>query len=706
MPTLLSVDIWDTLLRRRCHPEEVKLFTARVLWLTQHPSLRPRFQDPRALAEHRVRCEAAIAEQRAAAGLDNEYSIEEVLDRWLSHVLAPGVPAARRAAIAEMLVIAEVEQERLVVYPDARIAQMLRHHGADHVVGLSDFYLGERHLRRILAGAAPDVPLARVFVSCDCYLNKIKGRLFSHAQREMLAEPEHHTHIGDHPWSDVESPRRFGVRAIHYHNPDEEPKRAAHRARWDQRCRGNFVPTAQLLTRALRERCEPPADLDPRQRQLYQVGFGASPIYAALVLGAMQEAHLLGAPAVHYFTREGEFFRRVHKALAPHRPFGLPAPRAELLEVSRLCTFLPSLREVSTREFMRVWSQYSTQSMAQLLRTLDVNPLPFEPFFRKHGIEPDAQIRHPWKDARVKRLFADRLFVRLVEQQRDRRREVVLEYLRSRGLGRGPAVVVDIGWRGTIQDNIAHLLPDCHIAGWYLGLVKLLNEQPPNAVKRAIGPDERVQSQVLLQIIHNCSPLEMLANTDTGSVRRYERAPDGAVRAVRQHDDAEDAVWREHTRHFQDGVIAAAPAIAEWVRTFSVRPEEMRPLVTDLLRTLKGNPPLVLAEAYFSLRHNETFGVGDFVDKRAELAPEILRKGEESQGSDPDFVAAVEATDWPQGLLRLLGREELCRDYNRFREERARKIDQRLARQRAKAAAKPPAGANGRAAAAAPAAAP
>ena len=27
MPPLLSVDIWDTLLRRRCHPDEVKLAT-------------------------------------------------------------------------------------------------------------------------------------------------------------------------------------------------------------------------------------------------------------------------------------------------------------------------------------------------------------------------------------------------------------------------------------------------------------------------------------------------------------------------------------------------------------------------------------------------------------------------------------------------------------------------------------------------------
>jgi FMN phosphatase YigB (HAD superfamily) len=681
MPTLLSVDIWDTLLRRRCHPDEVKLFTARRLWVARRAELRPRYPGPWQLLEQRVRCEAAIAAQKHAAGLDNEYTIEEVFDRWLAQVLHPRTPPARRGAIAEALVAAEVEQERRVVYPDARIVRLLAHHGADRVVGLSDFYLGERHLRRIVSGACPDLPLARIFVSSDCYVNKIKGRLFAHAQREMLADPEHHTHIGDHPWSDVESPRRFGIRAIHYLNPEEEPKRALHRARFEQRRRGDFVATSRLLADTLAARSAPPPELDPRQRELYHAGFTAAPIYAALVLGAMQEAHVQGAPAVHYFTREGEFFQRVHQAMAPAQPFGLAPPRARLVGVSRLCTFLPSLREVSTREMMRVWKLYSTQSMGQLLRTLDVSSMPFEPLLRKHGLALEPAIQHPWKDPRVQRLFADPLFIRLVEQQRDRRREVLLEYLRAQDFGRGPAVVVDIGWRGTIQDNIAHLFPGRRIVGWYLGLVRLLNDQPANAAKHAIGPDGRTDPDTLLQIIYNVSPLEMLANTDGGSVRRYERGPDGAVRAVRVHDEGEDDVWRRYTRYFQQGVLAAAPLVAEWARTFAIDPLEMRPLVLDLLRMLKANPPRVLAEAYFSLRHNETFGVGGFVEKRAELAPELLRKGEESRGSDPEFVAAVEATDWPQGLLKLLGRDELCRQYNRFREDRAMRNDQRRARQ-------------------------
>ncbi|VAX37575.1 FIG00857420: hypothetical protein [hydrothermal vent metagenome] len=686
MPTLLSVDIWDTLLRRRCHPDEVKLFTARLLWTAHRQKLRPRFGNPWHLLDERVRCEATIASEREAAGLDNEYAVEEVCVRWLDQSFRPDVPAAVRASIVDRLVEAEVEQEQRVVYPDRRCLRLLQHHGADRVIGLSDFYLGERHLRRIIEHACGKVPFERIFVSADCLVNKMRGRLFAHAQREMVAEPGHHTHIGDNEWSDVKSPKRFGVRGIHYLNPDEEPARARHRTRYEARQKGNFVPTAQVLTRTLRERCSPPADLNPTQRELYEIGFQTAPVYVALVLGAMQHAHALGCPAVHYCTREGEFFKKIHEAIAPVQPFGLPAPRARLLEVSRVCTFMPSLREVSTREMMRVWNLYSSQSIAQLLKTLDVNPLPFEPILAKHGIDPELVITHPWKDPRIQRLFADPLFQRLIEQQRDRRRAIALEYLQSKGFGKGPVVMVDIGWRGTIQDNLAHLLPETPIAGWYLGLVGFLNDQPPNTTKHAIGPDARLDPELLMQIIYNVSPLEMIANTDSGSVKRYQRAHDGSIVATRVHDEAEDSVWQRYTQYFQRGALAAAPLVARWARTFAVEPTEMKPMVIDLLRTIKATPPRVLAEAYFALNHNEIFGVGGFLEKRADLPAELLRKGEESRGSDPEFVAAIESSDWPQGLLCLLGHEELCRQYNAFREDRSRKIDKRLAAKARKAA--------------------
>src|SRR6185503_14091498 len=61
---LLTVDVWDTLLRRHCHPDEIKLFTARYLLLTRADALKPAFKNAVALVEQRIRCEQALGQQR------------------------------------------------------------------------------------------------------------------------------------------------------------------------------------------------------------------------------------------------------------------------------------------------------------------------------------------------------------------------------------------------------------------------------------------------------------------------------------------------------------------------------------------------------------------------------------------------------------------------------------------------------------------
>src|SRR5690606_38757971 len=119
-------------------------------------------------------------------------------------------------------------------------------------------------------------------------------------------------------------------------------------------------------------------------------------VFVGLALMAEEEAIRRGVDRVFYCTREGEFFGRVHTAIAGVRPTGLAGPEAVLLEVSRIATFFPSLQEFSTDELMRLWRLYSRQSLGQLLTSLGVRGLSAEPFLRKYGIDPGRVIHWPW----------------------------------------------------------------------------------------------------------------------------------------------------------------------------------------------------------------------------------------------------------------------------------------------------------------------
>lgn len=67
-------------------------------------------------------------------------------------------------------------------------------------------------------------------------------------------------------------------------------------------------------------------------------------------------------------------------------------PEIDIIEVSRLATFAPSLQEISIKEMMRVWNLYSTQSISSLFKTLNVAPETFQSFIDKYGIPADEQI--------------------------------------------------------------------------------------------------------------------------------------------------------------------------------------------------------------------------------------------------------------------------------------------------------------------------
>lgn len=675
MPTLVTTDIWDTILRRRCHPDEVKLATARFLWLWKNAELRPAFNSPRVLMDARVRAEHEIATTNRARGLDDEYRIEEVMERWVGEVLRTESVPHGPAEVAAELVAFEFERECEVCYADDMLPRVLADLKADRVMALSDFYMSGALMQRLVFLRAPGVKLDDVMVSCDPYLNKRSGRLFRHLHRELAGAPPAHVHVGDNPHSDVAAAASLGVRAVHFINPREEALRAAHTARFRVRVDTGRVDVSSL-SRELESQFTPPDVFNARERALYALGVRLAPFFAGFILSAMEEAWKRAVGTIHYCTREGEFFAAVHRAMAGVCPegrlLGLTVPADRVIEVSRLATFFPSLREVTPREFMRVWNLYSTQSIGQLLATLGVDRFAAEPLLARHAIDPAVPIKYPWQDPRAVALLSDPMFVRLLERQRNRRRDTLLGYLESRGIRRGDRanVLVDIGWRGTIQDNLAYILPGTHLAGVYLGMQPPLNEQPVNTSKTAFGPDMRSDEPLTASLLSDVAVLEMLCNAPGGSVIGYAQGTGGPV-AIRESNAGEDAVHEAHTRFFQAGVLDAIPAATRWISLRGACAGEMRPGCLDLIRDALTHPAREIADAFFSLQHNETFGVGGFHDLRSSLPSSLLRGALSNDEGWRKLKEHARRSRWPQGYFVHFGLPDLLA---RFNDERRREL--------------------------------
>jgi hypothetical protein len=296
-------------------------------------------------------------------------------------------------------------------------------------------------------------------------------------------------------------------------------------------------------------------------------------------------------------------------------------PPSTLLQVSRLATFGPSLASLDVQELMRLWRLYPTQSPLELFRSLNLDLGEYGPVLARHGLKADEPITQPWSNAALQRFLLDHEFRRAANRRLAEQRELLLRYLYERGLGpdTGNCIVVDIGWRGTIQDNIALLLPGIHFHGVYLGLQRFLNPQPANVSKVAFGPNLNLGGETtnpdLLQFV---APMEMLTNSSPGSVKSYALVGD-EVFADCGDAEPERAIHERFTLPYQNHVAMLSAELFPELLADSARSRQLRGLALQVWNAIIADPPPILMEAYFGLHHDETFGLGRHVHKGTRL---------------------------------------------------------------------------------------
>lgn len=643
---LVTIDVWDTLIRRVCHPDAVKVHTCRFLLLTHFSNIKDDFRFIPALLDARRGAEAHIGEFQKAMGFDDEYQLREVYTHWLKTVLRNTIDLE---SIVDELYNTELSQEYRVSYQDPDIFKTLSQYPEAKKIFVSDFYMGAPELKSILNKAGYGEDISSGYSSCDIRLNKRSGNIFPYVLAREKVDTKDVIHIGDNAHSDVYSPQRLGIKAIHYLPKEQHALRLARE--------GAFNNRHAIITSSLKELAiESPLISDSQRAiNLYNYGISSSPLLIGFVLNIMEQAIKLGHEKIFFFTREGEFFKRIYDALAAQDPFGAPIPEAVLLEVSRVATFSASLPDASLDALMRIWTLYSTQSIQALFRSLGVDIDNFSNIIKLYGISLEENIQYPWMDNRVKSLFQNDTFKTQLEAELAVKKCNLLGYLKTKSFPvDGKAAIVDIGWRGTIQDNLAYLLPHVRLDGFYLGLEKFLNNQPSNTKKYAFGPDRNNLSQPDLHLFSKVAPVEMLCNSPSGSVTGY-KAVNELYFAEKLTQDSENAIFYESVTYFQQGVICAAGKIGKTVRLHAISSDSLKELAVSCWVGLVNAPPAIVADTYFKLNHNESFGLGRFDDKSAAIPFSTWIKACISVGGLKTLIRALESTGWPEGYLSRHG---------------------------------------------------
>ena len=583
-PQLITVDVWDTLVLRRRPADAAKLATARRMVLMRGPDGRTTDLDPFGAMAIRVAVEAELA----ASDAGQEYELCDVLTHTLRELW--GVSGLEGGQTAQLLAEAEVEDE--IAWTRARedVAAIAT---APRLAIASDFYMRTDDLSRVVHAAAPDWVDVPVYVSVDRKCSKrLGGGLLELIREDYQIAPKDHLHIGDNVHSDVEVQIAAGGMAIHVQRRDEFP------------AAGEFTVSDLPACSAALRRDLAAFDRDNATGDEHELaGRSAAPLAVTVVASAIEKAYRAGVDRVHYVSREGIFLAKVHELVEPLlRPPGLPAVSAIHLALSRRATFGASLQAPLRFSLQRMWSMYASQSVAAMLISIGLDPADFESAMKRAGLTADEVLADARNDRRMTAFLADEDVDNRIRTHVERARELLRRYVTSRTTLSDPFILVDIGWRGTIQDNLVRALGIRSSIGVYLGLYPFLNAQPPGSVKVGVAFDGNQGEE--FEFSEPPAVLERPWTPDVPSTVGF-RERDGDVAPI---FDKESGHVSAGIAAFQRGSLAVAPLVASWMDGFGLTTEILRPEIRRWTEQLWTDPMPGLADIWFASDHDDSFG--------------------------------------------------------------------------------------------------
>ncbi|PJL09571.1 hypothetical protein B9Y63_00870 [Stenotrophomonas maltophilia] len=590
-PSVVCFDYFDTLVSRGVHPEDVKR-----LWAEGIARTFPEGPDGPELYRQRNAREAAHCAIDRGPGLDSEFRASEVyIELWDAN---PGLQSMPRTAFTTLALDLEVSLELSTQQLDEQVVGLVRELAAKGIECwlVSDFYLETDVFQRFLAHHGLDTAFKRMFVSCDSFTTKRGNGMYARLLAETGIAPGRVLMIGDNEHADFNNARAAGLHAIHL----DRSRRHAH---------------YQVLAERAADLARTRADVN----RLLSAGPGVFRELALTLHLFIDRLHARlvreGARDVFFLAREGQFLKRLFDHYQSTRQLqGAVRIRSHYLEVSRRATLLPSLQPLAQETFETLFRQYRRISLNDFLSSLGLQSMSAE-LAERLGVGADA-IQDDLPSSEVfARLRADALFQQTYEQERLARRSAFLAYLNA--FGADPTAqtlhLVDVGWKGTIQDNISAIVIGADngltaVQGHYIGLVASGSASARNRKDGLLFSCVGNTSRNFAVFNENRALFEVVLAADHGSALCYSFDANG-LPVVSHQEFSEESLFRSKVAPLQAQLWDLFVELDRVFRHHNIPARELERLATRAHARMLLQPDQAAIEWFENVYHVENFGV-------------------------------------------------------------------------------------------------
>ena len=388
--------------------------------------------------------------------------------------------------------------------------QLLRDGSVQKAV-VSDMYCGEAFIRELLKAFEIDQYIDRVFVSCDYKAGKVD---LTHSLYKAVLEELHISPEDAVMYDDTEMccycANQCDIKAIRVkkglYNPKADDRRVAEKE----------------IVKALQTKYSSVASLTNYVAAFYLF---TERLY--------RECVREGVEKIFFLSREGEFLKKLFDQYSLNRANHV---ETEYLYVSRRAVLSASFGEDPLSPGDRVKKAYRFTSIANILQNVGFSNEEIEQIRRSYEVDLDIRLENYWECDEWRWLCQDLQFNERYRCYAKKKREVFASYLQQVGfLENRRSAIVDVGWKGTMQDALRAFVPDSKpLIGYYFGITEFAKNSPDNLKKGLIfsAGDVRSKDYEMWSFYH--TQTESVLTASHAGVFSHHLSEDGRVNPVFQ----------------------------------------------------------------------------------------------------------------------------------------------------------------------------
>jgi FMN phosphatase YigB (HAD superfamily) len=415
------------------------------------------------------------ADTEAHSHLGREATFTEIYD-FIRMYSGIGEDAAQK--LMQLEIAAEVEFCEPI---SENIAAAESYLDAGHtVVMLSDMYHSQETLRRLVTKLSPRLGRCDVMVSAHDGGGKGSGKLFRSCMERYGLAPDRICHFGDHAYADHDMPRSLGISAV----PRFQKADRNYYANYLHRCDEENVYLDQYIgTSRL-------CDLNNNLGEAAKIGcYIAGPMLYAFVEWVLKTALERSKKDLFFLARDGLVLLEIARKIAAAKGYPI---NLHYLRISRLAAYRCGIFSDYTPallDFAFLCGEGGT--LRDIAERLQLPLALLRERFAEKGLRlEEATPLATGEMEQARRILADAPELRgLSRAASARERKALLSYLESVNFSFSNATLVDVGWKGSIQDVLYDIAGHEHIpadiTGLYFGVCVRTDRQ--NAASKKYG---------------------------------------------------------------------------------------------------------------------------------------------------------------------------------------------------------------------------